>query len=512
MAEGNVTELLLGSYRSDVTAISCGSESVSYGDLVKRVDDLARALVAAGYEKSDRIGLMSDNSPFFICSYLAILKAGLCAVPFQVSVSQKAFETIVSSTGMPMMLSSKKYAKKTCDWSRGYPVEVWLESNVELPDIGKVTTVAEKLGHAHGKFPAIDPRRDMAAIMFTSGSTGEPKGVVISHHNIECNTREIISYMGIDDNDRAMVVLPFYYCYGMSLLHTHLAIGATVVLNNSFMFPEKVLDDMSEKACTGFAGVPSTYQILLRRTTFKRRKFPNLKWFQQAGGNLPVPFIREVREAFPDVAFYVMYGQTEATARLSYLPPNLLESKIGSIGKGLDSIKLEVINEGGTPVEPGTDEIGEVVASGDSIALGYWDDPGETAKYFKQGRLHTGDIARVDNDGYIYLVDRERDFVKCMGHRVSTKEIEDTIAEIPSVVETAAVGTPHELYGEAIVAFVVPRRANELTEDGVIKHCLGSLPNFKVPHRVIFIKSIPKSDVGKILKSELKKLELFREI
>jgi long-chain acyl-CoA synthetase len=354
--------------------------------------------------------------------------------------------------------------------------------------------------------PEVDPRRDLASLMLTSGSTGQPKGVMVTHRNIACNTRDILQYMGIGADDRAMVVLPFHHCYGASLMHTHLAAGGSLVLNNRFMFPEKVLDEIEEKRCTGLAGVPATYQILLRKRRLAQRRLPSLRWLQQAGGRLPNPFIRELRQALPHVRLFVMYGQTEGTARLSYLPPERLRDKLGSIGKGLPSTRLEVLGPDGLPVRPGSDEVGEIVASGDNVTLGYWDDAEETGRFFRRGKLHTGDMARVDLEGFIFLVERARDFIKPMGNRVSPKEVEEVIAELPEVVEVAVIGTPDEIWGEAIVAFVVTARPGQLTSDRLRDHCRGQLPNYKIPEYVGFLPRLPKTANGKVAKEELKKL------
>jgi acyl-CoA synthetase (AMP-forming)/AMP-acid ligase II len=351
----------------------------------------------------------------------------------------------------------------------------------------------------------VDPFRDLAALMFTSGSTGTPKGVMITHRNIECNARDIIVYLGLYGRDRIMAVLPFHYCFGLSLLHTHLMSGASVVLNNNFkLFPESVLVEMQEKECTGFAGVPSTYQILLRNSRLRQMAFPKLRLFQQAGGKLPNACIREIVDAFPHVRFFLMYGQTEGTARLSYLPPDRLADKLGSIGRGLPSTRLEVLGADGSPIEPGSDAIGEIVASGENVATGYWNDPVETARFFRQGRLHTGDLARVDKQGFIFVVEREREIIKSGGNRVSAKEVEDAISEIPEVVEVAVVGAPHELLGESIVAFIVTSRGADISERDVLAHCQKRLPASKCPHEVVFLRELPHNNAGKILKAELK--------
>jgi acyl-CoA synthetase (AMP-forming)/AMP-acid ligase II len=351
---------------------------------------------------------------------------------------------------------------------------------------------------------------DLAALMFTSGSTGEPKGVRVTHRNIECNTRDIVGYLGLTAADRALLVLPLHYCFGLSVLHTHLLVGGTVVFNNQFLYPETVLRDIAQYQCTGLAGVPSTYQILLRKSRFKSVPLPTLRWLQQAGGRLPSPCIEELRAAQPQARCFTMYGQTEATARLSYLPPERLADKLGSIGTGLASTRLEVIKPEGQPVQPGSDEVGEIVAAGDNICDGYWNDAEETAKYFRDGKLFTGDLARVDAEGFIHIVDRERDMIKCGGNRVSPKEIEDVIARHPEVVEVAVIGMPDELLGEAIAAFVVVLREATVNADQLLTLCRRELPPYKTPTRIELVDSLPHNSSGKVLKAALRTVSANR--
>jgi long-chain acyl-CoA synthetase len=191
---------------------------------------------------------------------------------------------------------------------------------------------------------------------------------------------------------------------------------------------------------------------------------------------------------------------------LSYLPPARLADKLGSIGKGLPSTKLEVLRPDGVPVAPGSEEVGEIVASGGNIAPGYWHDPEETGKFFRDGRLHTGDLARVDADGFIFIVEREREMIKSGGNRVSAKEVEDVIAEIPEVVEVAVVGVPHELLGESIKAFVSIAHDAGIAAQDVLAHCRKQLPASKIPEEIIFLGNLPHNGSGKVLKSKLKEL------
>ncbi len=300
-----------------------------------------------------------------------------------------------------------------------------------------------------------------------------------------------------------MAVLSFSYCFGTSLLHTHLRVGGSLVLSNSFAYPETVLDLMQASECTGFAGVPSTYQTLLRNSTFPRRKFQTLRKVQQAGGKLPVVLIKELVAALPEAQIYIMYGQTEATARLSYLPPSLLATKLGSVGRGIPGVELRVIGDSGTEVKPG--EVGEIIAKGDNICPGYLDDPEATASKFVNGTLQTGDLATVDEDGFIYIVDRKSDFIKSYGHRVSSQQVEAGILELPDVVAAAAIGEPDLVQGEAIKVYVTLRPGAQLSPLDIIAHCQQHMARHMVPKDVVVVESLPMNAHGKIVKSELRK-------
>lgn len=489
----NVADLLLSKGDDSAPAVFYGGEVVTYARLRREVEQARLRLLSVAEEEGGRIGILSENSPFFIAAYLGTIAANRVAVPFQTDATQETFEKIAVGAGIRQMFVSRALAARVRPWAQRIGVGcIEEESGANArPQSGSASIGSGPYG--------------LAALYFTSGSTGTPKGVMITHRNIECNTRDIVAYMNLTPADRVMVVLPFHYCFGLSLLHSHLLAGGSMVLNNDFrLFPETVLKDMQEQECTGLAGVPSTYQILLRTSRFRRMGFPRLRWFQQAGGKLPNPCIEEIRSSFPQVKYYLMYGQTEATARLSYLPPDRLGQKLGSIGKGLHSTKLEVVKPDGAPVVPGSGEVGEIVASGDNIAAGYWNDPIETGKFFRAGKLHTGDLAVVDGDGYIFIVERERDMIKSGGNRVSAKEVEDVIAGRPEVVEVAVVGVPHDLLGESIRAFVVLRPGTVLSDTEILTHCRKRLPGYKAPQEVVLLETMPHNSAGKVMKQELK--------
>jgi acyl-CoA synthetase (AMP-forming)/AMP-acid ligase II len=341
----------------------------------------------------------------------------------------------------------------------------------------------------------------LAEIIFTSGSTGNPKGVMISHGNIIANTNSIISYLSLTSKDIMCVVLPFFYCYGLSLLHTHLRVGGSIVLNNSFIFLGAVLNDLKDYKCTGFAGVPSHFQILLKKSkTFKTTPFPDLRYVTQAGGKLHTVFINELVKAFPKKEFYVMYGQTEATARLSYLDPKMIHKKISSIGKPIPDVTFKIVNEYGEKL--GVNEEGELLAKGKNIMLGYYKEESETKNAIKNDWLHTGDVAIVDEDGYYYLMARKKEILKVAGKRVSPKEIEEVILSVEEVMDCTITGYDDDLFGEAIQATIVANGAfvEEQLKEKILQTCSKKLALYKIPQKVIFEKTMKMSPSGKKIK------------
>ena len=269
------------------------------------------------------------------------------------------------------------------------------------------------------------------------------------------------------------------------------------------MYQETVLQRMIETRCTGFAGVPSHFQILLRNSSLRKKQFPDLRYVQQAGGHLAPTFIRELIEALPNTQIFIMYGQTEATARLSYLPPDCLEAKLGSIGEGMPGVKLRVLNEKGREVGPG--EIGEIVAEGANVTLGYWKAPQESEGIFRDGALYTGDLARVDEDGFIYIVDRAKDFLKCRGEKVSCRQIEEVLLEFDELVEAAVIGIPDDVLGEAVKAFIVPRvRDSSGLTERMTSFCKSRFAPHHLPKQIVVLPVLPKNSAGKVMKTALK--------
>ena len=489
----NTADYLLQDGDDTQPAIIAKDALFSYHELRQASQRLAGELVAAGIGAQDRVGLLGENSLFWAAAYLAILKIGAVAAPLS---------TVTTSEDLLWKKSFFNFRALCID------LRTWRKFASAISD--DVVLVLEDVLRTPGPTyweaaaPDFDVSRD-AALMLTSGTTARPRAVRITHRNIQANTDSIIQYLDLKSDERILVILPFYYCFGASLLHTHLRVGGSLVICNTFAYPETALDMMEATGCTGMAGVPSTYQSLLRNTSFPRRSLPGLRKIQQAGGKLQPVLIEELSAAAPQARVYVMYGQTEATARLSYLPPELLHSKLGSIGKGIPNVELRVVNETGKDVLPS--EVGEIQARGANISPGYWDEPQATAEKFIGDSLRTGDLATVDQDGYIYIVDRKGDFIKSFGHRVSSQEVEAHIAEIPEVVSVAAVGVPDAVAGEAITVFVTLRQGSSLTPDDILAICHRRMARHTIPKEVIILDSLPVNANGKIVKSALREMK-----
>jgi acyl-CoA synthetase (AMP-forming)/AMP-acid ligase II len=340
-----------------------------------------------------------------------------------------------------------------------------------------------------------------ALVLFTSGSTGQPRGVIQTFRNLAANTRSIVEYLALGAGDRAMLILPFHYCYGRSVLQTHLYVGASCFLDARFMYPRVVMEAIGREGCTGFAGVPLTFEILRREVDLRNIAMPRLRYVTQAGGAMRTETIRWARQAFAPARLFVMYGQTEATSRLAYLPPERGEEKMGSVGVAIPGVVLRVADGAGRELPPG--EVGHLVARGDNVTPGYLDAPGETAAILHGGWLWTGDLARRDEDGFLYIVGRSKEILKIGGHRVSPLEIEAVVARHPAVAEVAVVGTADELQGEAAVAFVVLHPGSSVDVSDVRRFCRDRAPASKVPSVVEVIDAIPRNTSGKPLKAEL---------
>lgn len=461
-------------------------EQLSFKDLKRFVYRLS-AWIKDDIGQEKNILLMSPNSSFFIVSYLAIIKSGNVCVPLNQNIENDNLNYIVERAESNFIFTTEQIYTKL-----GLTLQLVSQKMFEGIIIDE-NIIPDRADDTFNK-------DCVAEIIFTSGSTALPKGVMLSHNNLMANTESIIKYLKLNQSDTILVVLPFFYCYGLSLLHTHLRVGGSVVLNNSFILISSVVKDLLQYNCTGFAGVPSHFQILLRKSdSFINGKFPNLRYVTQAGGKLHDVFINEFRNHFSDIDFYIMYGQTEATARLSYLPPDMLDEKLGSVGRGIPDTVLKVVDVEGHAVEPG--DLGEIIAKGDNVMLGYYKDDVLTHHTLRNGWLYTGDLATIDEDGYIFVKARKKEIIKVGGKRVSPKEVEEVILSMPQIIDCTITSIEDDILGEALKAKIVKKTdAVDLDINKVKRYCSSKLALYKIPTVIEFVEKVQVNSAGKKVK------------
>ncbi len=502
----------------DKTAVIHGQRRVTYGEINRGVSKVASFLLNSGMNAGDRAGIMSENSPEYIISYFGIQRAGGISVDINHQYSSHEVKKVLNDCFTTILFVEKKFIKVIEIIVTEVPslkaiIIIDSPQKGPLPRLTKRETAAFHSANYFflediinnentvSTFPEV-AGKDIASIVYTSGTTGEPRGVMLSHDNFLSNADSIIKYLRLTEADSVMVVLPFCYSYGKSLLNTHIMVGGTLVLENSFMYPNVVLDKMIEEDVIGFAGVPSTFAILLNRSSIRNYRFPNLRYVTQAGGPMSPKHARELSLILSDIQIYIMYGQTEATARLTYLEPQDLFRKPGSIGKPIPGVEVELIKDGGIPAGEG--EEGEIVVTGKNVMVGYWNNPEETRKVLKDGKLYTGDIAKKDDEGYLYIVGRRSDMIKSGAHRISPKEIEEVILGMHEVHEVTVVGIEDEILGEAIRVVIVLKDGHEMDAKKVQRHCRLKLAPFKIPKEVFFVDELPKTSAGKVQRHLLK--------
>ena len=483
------------------TAVVHQEHRLTYLQLNAEANRLAQWCLAQSLEPGDRVSIMMENGPDYIVAYYGALKAGAVVVPLSSTGKPDSAGALLRSVRPRLLVASGACSRtlRAADlsdagiqtarivgdgtWKNApFDVQTWRTDQVDTAPSDPCL--------------ALDPCQP-ASIIFTSGSSGVPKGVVLTHRNIVANTQSICESLALTAEDCQMVVLPFHYVMGKSLLNTHIAVGGTVVLNNTFAYPATVLRDMEREGVTGFSGVPSTYGFLLSRSPLSayRDRLPSLRYCAQAGGHMSAHVKRALVAALPPhTGLYVMYGATEASARLTCLDATRLEEKIESIGTPIPDVSVRILDGSGRELPPGA--VGELVASGPNIMQGYWQDPEGSAKVLLQGSYHTGDLGYRDAEGFLYVTGRRDNQLKVRGHRVNPIQVEDALLESGLVDEVAVIGVEDGLQGHRLVALVAPATP-ELTVDALMRACAGRLPRHLLPATVRFVRTIPKMASGK---------------
>ena len=488
------------------TALIFGERRLTYQQIDEMANRLANAFLAHGLQRGDRVGIYLNNSIESVVGIFATLKAGGTFVVINHSTKQDKLAYILNNcNAWGLLIESRKQA-----------MTEWLAAQQTIPKMtvfcGKRVDVVSRQANfddiqaaVTGKrpfSPTID--RDLACLIYTSGSTGDPKGVMSDHSNVVFAADSIITYLENTPDDIVINMLPLSFDYGLYQLLMTFRFGGTLVLEKGFVFPAAILKRVEKERVTGFPGVPTIYAILLQMD-LSAFDLSSLRYMTNTAAALPASHILELRDAFPHVTLYSMYGLTE-TKRTLYLPPSELDRRPDSVGIAIPGTEVWIVGDHDEPLQAG--EIGELVARGRHVMRGYWANPEATARRYRPGPIpgemvcYTGDLFRMDTDGFLYFVGRKDDIIKCRGEKVAPKEVENVLYGLPGVVETAVIGIPDDITGEAVKAFVV-HEGNGLTKAQVMAHCRANLEDFMVPQVVTFCDELPKTSSGKIKKTGL---------
>jgi amino acid adenylation domain-containing protein len=473
------------------TALVAGPARLSYQELAARAAAFAAQLHKHGVARGDRVVIFLHNSPEAVIAVFGTLLAG--GVFSVVNPGTKAHKLayILNHCTAKALVTEPRLA------------EVANAARERAPAVAStlVTPFAFEKAEAPAH-PGID--LDLAMIVYTSGSTGFPKGVMMTHANIVAAATSITTYLESRADDVVLSVLPLAFDYGLYQALMCAKVGATLVLEKSFTYPAVVLEKLKSERVTGFPLVPTLAAMLLQMKHLGPGMFPELRYLTNTAAALPCAHIERLRELFPQAKLYSMYGLTECK-RCTYLPPEQLAVRPESVGIAIPGTAAYVVDEQGRRVAPGV--VGELVIRGAHVMKGYWADEEATARVLKPGPypwekvLHTGDLFRSDAEGYLYFVSRKDDIIKTRGEKVSPKEIENVLYELAGIREAAVIGVPDPILGQAVKAIVAADEG--LTERDVIRHCAARLEDFMVPTAVEFRGQLPKSENGKIARKEL---------
>ena len=501
-------------------------EEFNYASVRSQVSRVASGLLSLDLARSERVAVYLPKQPETVFGLFGTARAGGVFVPVNPLLKPHQVAYILKDCNVRILITSvdrlNLLAEVLLECHDLCYVVVTGNPESQRPAIKALNILhwEEALPPASGKHRPVHRRidTDMAAILYTSGSTGNPKGVVLSHRNMVAGAESVAEYLGNHADDRLLAVLPFSFDYGFSQMTTAFSVGASVVLMD-YLLPRDVIRAVEHYGITGLAAVPPLWNQLAQ-LEWPDTAVNSLRYITNSGGAMPKATTQKLKQSLPQTEIYLMYGLTEAF-RSTYLPPDQVEIRPDSMGKAIPNAEVLVVREDGSECAPG--EPGELVHRGALVAMGYWNDPEKTAERFKPcpGQLSeiplteiavwAGDQVKKDEEGYLYFISRKDEMIKTSGYRVSPTEVEEVIYSCKLVSEVAALGIPHPTLGQAILLLVTG--AGEETEETILQQCRKALPNFMVPQAVLIRESLPRNQNGKIDRKSLAQQyrELFQE-
>jgi len=495
----------------DKVALICGDQRLTYAEINDKANRFATFLVQQGLQRGDRVAIYMQNDTAVVISIFGILKAGCVFVVLNSTTKNDKLIGILNNCQASGIVADAKKPELYINLLHDVPSIQVLVHNDNLkpaeefePAEGLFNFSEVAQTECLAQFPKVNIDLDLACLVYTSGSTGDSKGVMEDHSNVDFATDSIIHYLENNADDIVLNCLPLSFDYGLYQLLMVFKFGGTLVLEKRFVFPAAILKKIQQEKVTGFPGVPTIFAILLN-TDLSKYDLSSLRFITNTAAALPVSHIQKLRQKFPDAKLYSMYGLTE-TKRTLFLPPEELDRKPGSVGIAIPGTEVWLEDELGNRL--GAGEIGELVVRGRHVMRGYWQAPELTAARYRQGPYpnervcYTGDLFRMDEDGFFYFISRKDDIIKTRGEKVSPVELERVLYGLEGVTKAAVIGIPDEVLGEAIKVFLVCEDS-ALTEKDVLIYCRNHVEDFMVPKYVELVDQLPMSESGKILKTAL---------
>lgn len=489
-----VGDIYKTSFSTEKVALNYKGNSITYGQLDRMVLAYASYLKKIGLKTGDKVVLSCLNSPEFIYSYFGTVRNGAVIVPINLLLTMEEIAYIVRDSEAklmiihPLILQKSKLTKEAVEKALGVSLLVLGEElNAEL---SKISTE---------NFQDSTDENSVSTFLYTSGTTGKQKAAMLTHKNLVVNSEQCYIALCARPDDVYMCVLPMFHVFAFTAcILMPLFSGATVTILESFQ-PKEVIETLLKDEITIFMGVPSMYVVLLEAGK-KNISFPKLRLAVSGGAALPVEIYRQSREIMK-LPIVEGYGLTEASPAVSFNPPDGVQ-KEGSIGLPLPNVECKIVDEDDNELPVG--EVGELAVRGENVMLGYYNQSDETLKALRGGWLHTGDLAKMDEEGYIYIVDRKKDLVIVAGMNVYPREVEEVIYQHPKVREAAVIGLADRLRGEYVKAFVVLKEGEECHSKELLRFMREKLAAYKLPRHIEFVESLPKNSTGKIMKRILK--------
>jgi amino acid adenylation domain-containing protein len=475
----------------DKCALVDGVRRVNFAEFAAAAASTAHDLIRSGVRPGDRVALYLDKSIEAVFAFYGIWSAGAVVVPVHHSLKSFQVQRILRDSGSVLIVSEPARLSALEPGTLGVTAPFEAHSSIGTPAAGRPSE-------------GLSGKQTSALILYTSGSTGQPKGILISHGNLVVGTRIVAAALGITAADRILSVLPFSFDYGLNQLLTSVRQGATLVLQRS-SHPADICHTLKETGISGLAGVPLLWaQLMQRQSPFASLTFPRLRYISNSGGAFPLGLLARYRRDFPAVSVFLMYGLSEAF-RSTILPAEEVDEFPDSMGKAIAETELLVINEAGQPCAAG--ETGQLVHSGPTVAMGYWNDPQRTDLVFRphpfdswsaQRAVYSGDLVRRDAGGRLFFVGRSDQMMKIHGFRVSPDEVEEIVHGSGLVAEVVARGEPDESEGTKLVIDVVPSHATGFDIKPLVAYCRRQMPRYMVPHHVYVHDRLPRTLTGKI--------------